>query len=218
MLKYATLSTNPYSSHMRIVQLVGNNKKVLDVGCSAGHLSKVFKENGCEVVGIELDDESAKIARNYCIDVIKGDVETINLNYPDEYFDVIVFGDILEHLKNPQTVLIKLRRYLKKDGYIVCSIPNIAHITVRLMLLMGKWEYEDVGLLDRTHLRFFTKKTAIKLAENAGFKIEEVYPTPWIPFFRLRKLHPIFLKIEYTITKMLPTLFALQFVIKARKI
>jgi len=216
MLKYDTLSTNPYSSHMIIVQLVGKNKKVLDVGCSAGHLSKVFKENGCEVVGIELDDESARIAKKYCKEVIKGDVETINLNYPDGYFDVIVFGDILEHLKNPQAVLLNLKRYLNNNGYIVYSIPNIAHITVRLMLLLGKWEYEDMGLLDRTHLRFFTKKTAIELVKSAGFEIEKICPTPWVPFFRLRRFYPIS-KLEYAITKMFPTLFALQFVIKARK-
>ena len=84
------------------------------------------------------------------------------------------------------------------------------------MLLLGKWEYEDTGLLDRTHLRFFTKKTAIELMDNAGFEIEKIYPTLWNPFFRLRRFHSI-LKLEYVITKIFPTLFAFQFVIKARK-
>jgi len=170
-------------------------------------------------VGIEIDKESAQIAKKYCKDVIVGDIETMDsLPYPEEYFDVIIFGDVLEHLKDPLSVLKKLKKYLNKNGYIICSIPNIAHIYVRLNLLFGRWEYQDTGILDKTHLRFFTKKTAIKLIEDAEYKIEELYYTPWVslPLSRLRRFEFV-RKMEYYLTKALPTLFALRFIIKARR-
>jgi len=216
MSKYDFFDPNPYGAHKRIVQLTGKNKKVLDVGCATGQVAKKLIENKCEVVGIEIDDESAQLAKKYCKDVIIGDIETLEtLPYPEKYFDVIIFADILEHLKDPQAVLLKLKKYLRKDGYILCSIPNIAHIYIRLNLLLGKWEYRDAGILDRTHLRFFTRKTAIKLIEQAGYKIVEIYYTPWIPLFKLRKFH-FGKRLEYYIARLFPTLFALQIIIKAK--
>lgn len=216
VLKYDCFDSRPYSAHMLIVQLVGKNKKVLDVGCATGLLAKRLVENGCEVVGIEIDDESARFAKKYCKNVIVGDVELLeHIPYPEKYFDVIIFADVLEHLKDPQSVLVNFKKYLKRDGYIICSIPNVAHIYVRLNLLFGNWEYKDLGILDKTHLRFFTKKTAIRLIENAGYTIDKIYYTPWIPLFTLRKFY-FGRKLEYYITKLCPTLFALQFVIKAK--
>ena len=217
MSKYDSFDSRPYSAHMTIIQLVGSNKKVLDVGCATGQLAKRLVEKGCEVVGIEIDNESAQFARRYCRDVIVGDVEILkDLPYPEGYFDVIIFADVLEHLKDPQAVLTNLKRYLKKDGYILCSIPNVAHIYVRLNLLFGKWEYRDLGILDKTHLRFFTKKTAIELVERAGYKIAEIYYTPWVPLFKLNKFH-FGRRLEYYITRLFPKLFALQFIIKAKR-
>ena len=195
MLKYDTFNPDPYGAHMRMIKLTGRNKVVLDVGCATGQVARRLKENRCEVVGIEIDKESAQIAKRYCKAVIVGDIETIDsLPYPEEYFDVIIFGDVLEHLKDPLSVLKKLKKHLNKS----------------------RWEYQDTGILDKTHLRFFTKKTAIKLIEDAGYKIEELYYTPWIPLLRLGRFK-FGRKIEYYLTKALPTLFTLQFVIKARR-
>jgi len=201
-----------------MVKMIGVNKKVLDVGCATGQISRRLKENGCTVVGIEIDEESAKVTKQYCENVIVGDVEKLSeLSYPEKYFDALLFGDVLEHLKDPLRVLRNLKRYLKDDGYIVCSVPNVAHIYIRLKILFGKWDYEDTGLLDRTHLRFFTIKSVKKLIEDAGFKIEKIDFSPWIPLFRLRKFK-YGMALEYYIAKLRPTLFASGSIVKARKI
>lgn len=166
------LGFSPYGAHQKIIKYVGSNKKVLDVGCGAGYLGEIFKKNGCYVVGIESDYDRARVAEKVLDKLIIDDIENIeDLDYPDNYFDVIVLADILEHLKSPDTVLIRLRKYLNKDGYIVISLPNIARIDIRLKLLCGNFNYEDTGILDKTHLRFFTKKTASGLLERCGYSI-----------------------------------------------
>lgn len=201
-----------------MIKLIGKNKKVLEVGCATGYISKRLKENDCTVAGIEIDRESAKVAKQYCENIIVGDVENLSeLPYPEKYFDVLLFGDVLEHLKDPLFVLKKLKSWCKDDGYIICSIPNVAHIYVRLKLLFGKWDYEDIGLLDRTHLRFFTTGSAKKIIEDAGFKIEKIDFSPWIPLFRLRKFK-CGCALEYYIAKLRPALFASNLLVKARKI
>jgi len=139
MLKYDGYDSRPFSSHWTIVHLVEPKKKVLDVGCATGQIARRLVEKECEVIGIEIDEKAARLARRYCKDVVVCDVEALeDLPYPEEYFDYIIFGDVLEHLKNPEKVLINLKKYLKRDGFIICSIPNIAHIYSRIRLLLGK--------------------------------------------------------------------------------
>jgi len=216
MSKYK-FNPNPFGAHVQIIKGVGKNKKVLEIGCTTGYISKSLKENDCTIIGIEIDEESVKVAKEYCGNVIVADVENLSeLPYPEKYFDVLLFGDILEHLKDPLRVMRNLKRYLSSDGYIVASIPNVAHIYPRLKLLFGKWDYEDIGLLDRTHLRFFTKRSARRLISDAGFKIEKMDLAPWIPLFGLRKFK-WGRALEYHIAKIRQTLFAFQFIIKARK-
>jgi len=182
----------PYSPHPRQVEVVGKNKLVLEVGCGSGFISERLIKNGCKVVGIELDPSTAKKARKFCEDVICIDIEQMNkINYPNNYFDVILFGDVLEHLKDPKGVLIKLKRYLKNDGYIVITIPNAAFWSQRLRLLFGKWEYKNGGQCERTHLRFFTLKSLKKLIDESGYNIDKLdvipYPANWFTY-RLAKL------------------------------
>lgn len=161
-----------HGSHMKIIGLIGENKMVLDVGCATGYIGKRLKKKGCALVGIEIDKECAKIAEGAYSDIIIADVEKLDvISYPEHFFDVIVFADILEHLKNPDATLIKFKKYLKNDGAIIVSLPNIARIEIRLKLLLGKFDYEEIGILDRTHLRFFTLKTAKHLLEKNGYKI-----------------------------------------------
>ena len=207
----------PFGSHLSVLRLVGKNKRVLEVGCSSGYFSKRLRDNGCAVIGIEIDPRSAEMAKEYCEDVIIGDVETMDrLPYPKASFDLILFADVLEHLKDPLHVLVKLSSWLRDDGHIVCSIPNVAHIYVRLNLLLGRWDYEDIGLMDKTHLRFFTRSTARKLVEDAGFSIEELEYSSWIPYFRIRKYRKL-AGLEHALTKLLPGLLAFQFILKAKK-
>jgi len=211
MFKYNKFFEVPYGPHVKMVQLVGNNKKVLEVGCATGYISEKLKENGCKVVGIEIDKKAGKLAKKFCKDVIISDVESLkNIPYKKNYFDVILFGDVLEHLKNPLNVLKNLRRYLKNNGYIVISVPNIAFWLIRLRLFFGKFDYKDYGIMDKTHLRFFTFKTVKELLKDAGYKISRIDIAP-------RCISPLIDWFIYRITKLWKSLLAYQFLIVAIK-
>jgi O-antigen biosynthesis protein len=164
---------NENSSHTLIVELVGYDKNVLDVGCSTGYLAEVLVQRGCRVTGIEIDPKAARRAEEHCERVIVGDVESLDLGkeLDESSFDVIIFGDVLEHLKDPLQALRRLKSSLGPRGYVVASIPNIAHGSVRLALMQGKFRYHSVGLLDNTHLRFFTRESLEQLFKDAGFLI-----------------------------------------------
>ena len=158
------------------LEFVGFDKKVLEFGCSTGYVSKILKERSCVVTGIEIDGEIAKKAETYCERVIVGDIENIGFNKElcNEKFDVALLGDILEHLKAPKTILFKVKNFLKENGYIVISIPNIAHWSIRLDLLCGKFDYQEMGILDDTHLRFFTKSSIVNLLESSGYFVDSI--------------------------------------------
>lgn len=166
-------------SHTLIVELVGREKRVLDVGTATGYVAKVLTERGCVVTGIEIDPEAARQAEEHCEKVIVGDIESLDLDAElgEDAFDVIIFGDVLEHLKDPLRTLQRFRPFLRPEGYVVSSIPNIAHGSVRLALLQGKFQYQDLGLLDNTHLRFFTRESIEQLFGDAGFLIGELQRT-----------------------------------------
>jgi 2-polyprenyl-3-methyl-5-hydroxy-6-metoxy-1,4-benzoquinol methylase len=164
-------------THARLLNLVGFNKRVLEVGCSSGYLSQVMQQRGCEVTGVEVDAHAAERARLFCQRVIVGDIEEMAWEsvLGDERFDVITFGDVLEHLRAPEAVLKELGRYLAPDGYIVVSLPNVAHASVRLSLLLGRFEYTSLGVLDESHLRFYTRETARQLLTSSGYRIDDVF-------------------------------------------
>ena len=158
------------------LESVGFDKKVLEFGCSTGYVSKILKERGCAVTGIEIDGEAAKKAEAYCERVIVGDIENLDYNRQlgNEKFDVALFGDILEHLKDSKTILLKVKDFLKENGYIAISIPNIAHWSIRLDLLCGRFDYQEMGILDDTHLRFFTKRSIVNLLESSGYFVDSI--------------------------------------------
>ena len=167
------------NSHTLIVELIGPDKKVLDVGVATGYVAAALSSKGCAVTGIELDPDAARRAEEFCERVVVGDVESLDLSAElgEESFDVIVFGDVLEHLKDPQRVLEHLKTFLREEGYIVASIPNVAHGSVRLALLQGRFRYRELGLLDDTHLRFFTRESVEQLFRDSGFSIGELERT-----------------------------------------
>ena len=152
-----------------------NSKKILEAGCGEGYTGEEAKKRtGAEVTGIELFEEAAAKAKTRLDRVIIGDLEQINLDYPDKYFDCILYADVLEHLKNPEKVLSNHFRKLSDKGYIIASIPNIQYIRPVLSILSDKLEYEDAGILDRTHLRFFTLHTIKKMFSECGFEIIKI--------------------------------------------
>lgn len=211
MEKYDNFNSDPHSMHMKIVQFVEDQKKVLDVGCAYGNLAKVMTtSNHCTVVGIEINNEAGQNAKKYCTEVIIGDVQSVELSTEYiNYFDYIIFADILEHLKDPLKVLKKFMKNLNDDGYIVVSLPNITNWRMRLKILSGNFEYEDTGILDMGHIRFFNENSAKKLINDAGYEI--------IKFDLTGLESPICNNFIHKIGTLMPNLFAYQFLIIAQK-
>lgn len=170
---------HPGTSHRYMVELVGSNKTVLDVGCATGYLAQTLNAFGNTVSGVEYDSEAAKAAEQHMVRVDVADLDTADLvEIADgRTFDVVVFGDVLEHLRDPIPTLRQSRHLLNPGGYVVISIPNISHGDVRISLLMGRFQYRNLGLLDNTHLRFFTRATLTELLADAGFVATEVRTT-----------------------------------------
>ena len=150
----------------------GDAKRILDVGCGEGILGKRLLAKGArEVVGIEIMPDVCEKARENLTSVVCGDIEKNDLSFEEGHFDCMIFGDILEHLRDPLSLLKKLRIYLADSGVIVASIPNVRYYGVISMLADGHWKYGEHGILDKTHLRFFTKKEIEALFARAGFEI-----------------------------------------------
>jgi len=172
------------NSHSLMLELIGTNKKVLDVGCSSGYLAEALTARGCVVSGVEVDVGLAESARPHLEKLVLADVESCNLVeiFGAGSFDVVVFGDVLEHLRDPLPVLRQARPLLAEGGLVVVSVPNIAHGSIRLALLQGRFEYQPTGLLDNTHLRFFTLNTLEQLVRDAGLLVVEVRRTTTGPF------------------------------------
>lgn len=157
-----------------VIQSIPNGRnKVLDLGCAAGVLGNRLKElnKAAEVVGVEIFELAAQEAFKCYDKVYIGDVENMNLEF-QSYFDYVVCGDILEHLRDPWKMLDRIRGWLKDDGILHISIPNIRYWRVlRDLILIGKWEYKDAGILDRTHLRFFTRKDIVAALSESNFEV-----------------------------------------------
>ena len=160
----------------KALNLIGEGKRVLELGCASGYMSKSMSERGCTVVGVEIDPEAAALAEPHCERVIVADLDSFDPaeELDGERFDAILATDLLEHLKDPGRLLSAVRETLEPGGHIVVTVPNVAHGSVRLALLNGRFPYGTRGLLDRTHLRFFTLETLDRLLEESGYAVVEV--------------------------------------------
>ncbi|EPR26818.1 bifunctional 2-polyprenyl-6-hydroxyphenol methylase/3-demethylubiquinol 3-O-methyltransferase UbiG [Geobacillus sp. WSUCF1] len=168
------------NSHAMILRMVGKNKKVLELGCATGYMTNILTNLlGCEVSCVEYDAVAAEKARRYSNNVIVGDLNNFDFSqhFQKGEFDVIIFADVLEHLYDPLDVLKRVKPYLSANGEILVSIPNIAHCSVIAELLQGRFPYKELGLLDNTHIRFFTRSGVIKLFQDAGLTIKEMNRT-----------------------------------------
>ncbi len=154
-------------------------KRVLDVGCGEGATVDWLKAKRlCEWAGgIEYHDAAPAAARARLDEVFEGDIETMELSLDEASIDVILCLDVLEHLVDPWQVIAKLQRHLRPGGTLIASIPNVRCLNVLLPLIfLGRWEYQDQGILDRTHLRFFTRRSATALVAHSGLEITAVRP------------------------------------------
>ncbi|HUZ50383.1 MAG TPA: methyltransferase domain-containing protein [Candidatus Dormibacteraeota bacterium] len=189
--EFAQGTLDPNSSLAILVGAVGERKRVLDVGCATGYLAKVLQSRQCDTVGIDINPKAAEEARKYCSRVVVTDLDNASIAEAvgDDTFDIIVFADVLEHLRNPLRVLDEARSLLREGGFALISLPNIAHGAVRLALLQGNFDYQELGLLDDSHLRFFTRRSAEELFLEAGYHLEEVGRTV-LPLFSESDLVP----------------------------
>ncbi len=156
-------------------------KTILDVGCAQGALGADYlrRNPGCRVLGIELDEAAAAHAKQRISEVFVGDVEktAMPFNVPDG-IDCIIYGDVLEHLSDPWAVLKEHAKYLSPQGTVLVCMPNVEHWSFVARLLLGKFEYEDNGLFDRTHLRWFTPRTMANALTQAGLELSDAAPRP----------------------------------------
>jgi 2-polyprenyl-3-methyl-5-hydroxy-6-metoxy-1,4-benzoquinol methylase len=173
------LDHRPGTSHAYMVEMVGSNKRVLDVGCDTGYLGEALQALGNEAAGFEVNEVTAQHARTRMARVEVGDLESSDLVavFGRGSFDVVIFGDVLEHLRDPLRVLRQARPLLAPGGSVIISTPNIAHGDVRLALLKGRFQYNKVGILDETHTRFFTRDSLVEFLHDAGFSLVELKRT-----------------------------------------
>jgi 2-polyprenyl-3-methyl-5-hydroxy-6-metoxy-1,4-benzoquinol methylase len=170
-------TVNPNTAGEKIVRMVGSNKRVLELGSGPGSITRLLKGNGCRVTALELDPSAIEIVSEYCEHVYPCDLN--DSDWPAKLsgsgkFEVIVAGDVLEHLYDPWTVLGTVRSLLADDGgYIVISLPHIGHNAIIACLLAGDFAYQPWGLLDKTHIRFFAIANIQKLFDDAALKIIE---------------------------------------------
>ncbi len=215
-----------YAPHNLLSNLVPRASRVLDVGSGEGALALELSKRGCEVSCIERDPALASEAKRRGLDVHTLDVAEDALGALGS-FDVIICADVLEHLRDPAPVLGKLRALLRPGGALLVSIPNVAFLSVRLGLLLGRFNYQAEGLLDSTHLRFFTRATSRRLLEDAGFTIDSESMTLPIPAGSLPSLAPQFKWLMerprlggalYNALSLVPGLFAYQFIYAAKAV
>ena len=154
--------------------------RVLEIGCGGGGTLAWLKESGRAewTAGIELSAEAAAVARTRIDEVLCGDANELLEGFPKASFDLILCLDVLEHLVDPWTALSKLKTLLRPGGRIIASLPNVRHHSVVLPLLFsGRWEYRDAGIMDRTHLRFFSRRGIAALMNRAGLREIRALPT-----------------------------------------
>ncbi len=195
-----------------IIDLVPNKKEniILEIGCGDGGTLFKLKSShkASQIVGVEINEEIVKNSKFKLDKIIINDIETIELPFEFKSFDIIILGDVIEHLINPWKLLDKLAHYLKDDGCFICSIPNIRSWKTIKNLVLGEWKYENSGLMDFGHLRYFCLNDIIKMFTNIGFQIEII----------IKKVPT---KFRYYITKCLVggihELFITQYLFLAKK-
>jgi 2-polyprenyl-3-methyl-5-hydroxy-6-metoxy-1,4-benzoquinol methylase len=209
---YVEFNDRPHGGHRKLLDLVPSGSRVLDVGCSAGYLAERLVAKGCTVTGVELDPEAAAEARRFCAEVVVGDVERMELPFEPASFDVIACGDLVEHLRDPGAFLARVRPLLRPGGRLILTTPNVANWSIRLLLLLGRFDYTERGILDRTHTHLFTRRTLVATLRGAGLEPEVVDFTVPLPVAQTERNEAI----AYRIGRLRPTLFAFQWVVAAR--
>jgi glycosyltransferase involved in cell wall biosynthesis len=218
------IKQSKHSSHYCVERLVGSNQEVLDIGCGEGTFAAELAKNGNRTVGVDavpVSSVSSALEEYVRLDLESG-LEPLLQSLGSRRFDYVLMLDILEHLRYPERILTQAADALRDNGRIIVSLPNVANIAVRLMLLFGRFNYTERGILDRTHLRFYTHKTARQMLEQAGYEIVRKENTV-VPIELVLGLAPegILMRalngILAGLTQLMPSLFGYQIIFVARK-
>jgi cyclopropane fatty-acyl-phospholipid synthase-like methyltransferase len=155
---------------------IRSGARVLDVGCGRGNLGAYLQQqHDSKVTGLEIIEENFKIASAVLHEAHLGDIESMDISTLGRHYDYVIFSDSLEHMLEPQAVLERVKNLIADGGRLLISMPNVRNFRVTMPLIFrDQWEYRDEGLLDRTHLRFFTGTSICKLLEHCGYRVEEV--------------------------------------------
>lgn len=213
----------PGSSHVMIrdrILSLPPDLAVLDLGFGAGLLASRIRPHCRFLAGIELDPDAAREGARYFDRPVVGDVLEALAGPWDMKFDVVVAGDILEHLPQPEKALVVLGDLVSPTGILLLSLPNVANVTVRLGLLFGRFDYTDRGILDRTHMRFFTRRSAVELLDRCGWQTRRCAPSTMpvelaIPWLGRPPLVAPVRALSRALALLRPTLFGYQFVLEA---
>jgi 2-polyprenyl-3-methyl-5-hydroxy-6-metoxy-1,4-benzoquinol methylase len=211
--------THPWSSHRQIVAALKGlptGSKVLDVGAASGTLGRLCEGMSLVLRGIEPEEKWIESGRRYYRDVL---VSTID-DAPDDFLrdhSAVVCGDVLEHLANPDWTLRRLVSLQRPGSMFVVSVPNVANVWVRLNLLCGRFDYTDRGILDRTHLRFFTRRSFMRFLAGSGLDVHRVAVTPIpldlvSPFFARSIFGRNLFRLLAAATRAWPTMLGFQLV------
>lgn len=221
MLHYR-LHRDPKSSHQQISTLVQRlgRSPILDVGAAQGFLGQLLGTTALTIDAVEPNPYWAEHAQPFYRQVFASSIEAANL--PDATYRVIVCADVLEHTVDPEAVIEQLRRVATDDALFIISLPNVAHLAVRLMLLFGRFPQMERGILDRTHLHFYTLDTATDMLRRAGLEVVRARPTG-VPLDELWRegegnlIFNVLIRLQHLALLLAPRLFGFQWVIVARK-
>lgn len=207
MAHYDAFDPTPYRTHMRALGYLRPGERVLEIGCSSGALTEHIQAKRCSVVGVESRVDAAEKARTFTERTLVGNVETMRMDLEPASFDVLLLLDVLEHLVDPVAALKRLLPLLRPSGRIIVALPNVAHWSIRLRLLRGRFDYEESGILDRTHLHFYTLRSARSMLESGGLMILEEDIVPDVPLLRYR---PAIARLNYKVARLLPHLLSTE--------
>lgn len=221
-LRYNSRIKNRYESTGILISIMKKNRRMLDIGCGTGTITSVLKDAlSLSVLGVEPHPERAEQARKEGLDVVTGVYDQV-FSQENGKFDYVLFADVLEHLVDPVEILKEVKGSLLPNGRVLASIPNVAHWTVRVQLLFGRFDYKPTGIMDATHLRWFTRKSVRRLFEAAGYEVEELRAAAggWMGVYRYTPLRFLTLDQKSFILgqfcRLAPGLFSVQHVISAR--
>lgn len=186
-LKMYDLVIDPESestAYRWVLELTPSDGRVLEIGCGAGHLTEHLQRRGNTVTAVDINPTAAARAARFAADAFALDLDRhlLSERLRGQQFDCIVLADVLEHVRSPLRVLTDALALLTPDGAVVISVPNVGHVDSRLMLLQGRWDYQPTGILDDSHLRFFTRTTLTAMLRDAGLEVAQWRRTERAPF------------------------------------